>query len=566
MTTEPTTNIEATPEKKPRDPIAQGVHILNSYLQAVRVPTRASEQHGHLFVQAKANHLGEGEVWVDVNVVAGNIVDSMAAPTPVIQVPAEEITSYEFERAVYALWRVTEPTGYGTPLPVDRGEKTGRVSYLDEGGFELAYLRHTLFRRSPNKTEAELAPYMSIVKSASKRAFFRWNSIFVGMGFEPDDLVNVGRVYTISFLHHYAYEKDQTNQTRLLTAYLNQRYGEFAKICYKKAQNATCLPSQVKSGPIATSDDGEDVDYIDTYAEAETVAADEEYESGQYTVRIKTDTGFIEAKLEFRPAKMLGVDLYLNGSLLPKSQADAFREGLNAGRIQIVPDAPPPEIPDLLLTPAQEESAHDRRLRAREELHNKLNTMTQEEREHILGYAAFSRDFDPDARREARRLSEELICPKCLRKVPSGAVCLSCKVEARLRYGVDYMAYREKLKGQNHSLVDAMTAQIPDSEVRSRQKRAKVTDETPIVGSGPNEKAPEAPPSVMVLTPEQIKALSKQKADEFMASLPDELICPKCNAKKSKHDFGIRVPRDKTTGVPIRAVRQSYCKPCRKTQ
>lgn len=543
-------------EKKPRDPVAQGLHILKSYLNAVSIAFRPVEDcTTSIQVQAKS-----GE-WVNV------WVGTTGRYVPAITVNPEEITSYEFEKAVYAFWTVTDATGHGTPLPVDRGEKKGRVSYLDEEGFELAYMRHTLFRRSPNRTEEELAPFMPTVKSASKRAFFKWNSIFVGMGFETDDLINVGRVYLVSFLHHYAYETDQTKQIRLFTAYLNQRYGEFAKICYKKAQNATCLPSQVKSGPIATGSDGEEIDYIDTYAEAETVSPDEEYESGEYTVRVKTESGLMEAKLEFRPAKMLGVDLYLNGSLLPRSQADAFREGINAGRIQIVPATPPPDVPDLLLnTPSPEESPHDRRLRVREELHNRLNAMTEEEREHVLGYAAFSRDFDPDARREARRLCEELICPKCHRKVPSGAVCLSCNVEARPRYGVDYMAYREKLKGQNHSLVDAMTAPIPDSEVRSRQKRAKVTDETPIVAAAPNEKAPEAKAEVVVMSREEIKRLSKEKADEFMASLPPELECPKCGAKKSKHEFGIRVPRDKTTGVPIRAVRQSYCKPCRKTQ
>jgi hypothetical protein len=543
-------------EKKPRDPVVQGLHILGSYLRACSIPFRPVEDcTSSIQVQAK-----DGD-WVNIWVGAtGRYV-------PAITINPEEITSYEFEKAMYAFWLVTDATGHGTPLPVDRGEKKGRVSYLDEEGFELAIMRHTLFRRSPNKTEAELEPYMATVKSAARRSFYRWNSIFVAMGFETDDLVNVGRIYTTSWIHHYAYEPDQTKQTRLFTAFLNQRYGEFAKICYKKALNATCLPSQVKSGPIATGSDGEEIDYIETYAEAETVSADEEYEPGEYTVRIKTDTGFREARLELRPAKMLGVDLYLDGSLLPRTHAEAFREGINAGRIQIVPAAPPPEIPELLLnTPTPEESAHDRRLRVREELHNRLNAMTLEEREHTLGYAAFSRDFDPDARREARRLSEELICPKCHRKVPSGAVCLSCNVEARLRYGVDYMAYREKLKGQNHNLVDAMTAPIPDSEVRSRQKRAKVTDETPIIGAAPNERAPEASAAVVVMPREEIKRLSKAKADEFMASLPDVLKCPKCDAVKSKHEFGIRVPRDKTTGIPIRAVRQSYCKPCRKTQ
>lgn len=548
MTTAPAT--PETIEKKPRDPVAQGVHILKSYLSSCSIPFKEGTQPNRVFVQSK-----DGD-WVDVIVGPDNHIQAG------IQVSVDAITSYDLERAVFAFWGVTGPTGYGTPLPVDRGQKAERVSYLDDGGFELAYLRHTIFRRSPNKTEAELAPYMQTVKSASRRAHFRWNSIFTAMGFDVDDLVNVGRVYTTSFLHNYAYETDLTKQIRLLTAYLNQRFGEFAKICYKKALNVTCLPTQVKSGPIATGDDGEEINYIDTYAEADTTPADEEYEAGEYRAIIKTDKGAMEAKLEIRPGRMLGVDLYLNGSLLPRSQAESFREGINAGRVKLMPMVEPePEQP--VEVP---ESELDRRLRARAELQAKLNAMTPEQREHALGYAAFSRDFDPDARREARRLSEELACPKCLRKVPSGAVCLTCGVEARPRYGVDYVAYKEKLKSENHSLAEAMTAPIPDSEVRSRQKRAKVSNSAPLVDAQPDEKAPEAPASAVVMSKEEIKALSKKMSEEFMASLPDILVCPKCNAKKSKHEFGIRVPRDKTTGVPVRPVRQSYCKPCRKTQ
>lgn len=549
MTNTPATTETATVEKKPKDPVAHGVHILKSYLSACGIAFQTIEgPPGNLQVVQKDG--GWHNVWVGGTGKYG----------PAINVPVEEITSYDYDKALLALWKVTEPLGHGNPLPVDRGHRADRVSYLNEDGFELVLLRHTNFRRSPNKTEKELEPYMQTVKSAAKRAFFRFNSIFTSIGLDADDLINIGRVHLISFLHNYAVSEDRTDQIKLLTAYLNQRFGEAAKLSYKKALNATCLPSQVKSGPVGTSSDGEEIDYIDTYAESESAPADEEYEAGEYIATIKTDAGTREVRLEVRPGRMLGLDLYLNGSLLPKSQADAFREGIYAGRVQISPVLP------VEVEEQPQESALDRRLRARAELQNKLNAMTPEQREHALGYAAYSRDFDPDARREARRLSDELACPKCTNKVPSGAICLTCGVEARPRYGVDYTAYREKLKAANHSLAEAMTAPIPESEVRARQKRAQVSNTTPLVTSEPDDEAPEAPVSSMVMTKEEIKARSKQLADEYMAGLPDILVCPKCNSKKSKHDFGIRVPRDKATGVPQRAVRQSYCKPCRKTQ
>jgi hypothetical protein len=547
---------DATPmgeETRTRDFVAQGVHILGSYLSACRLKYADGSKKGEVqVVNKKGDGIVVATVYKDNSVLNGGIA-----------IKAEDITSYDFNVALSAFWSVTEAAGYGRPLPVDRGPApTGRVRYTTH--FEDVYLRHTILRRSPNRSEADLEPYMPTMRSAARRAFYHWNSVFRPMGFDVEDLQNIGVAYLLEFMHNYAYSKVAEDRIKLLNTFLNQRFGECAKICYKKALNATALPTMVKPDTLLTSDDGEEISYIDTYAESDTDPADADYEPGKYILRLKkADGSFTDSKLEVRPAKMLGVDLYINGSMLPRSQAETLREGLAAGRIQILPF---PEVEKL--EEEAGESALDRRLRARAELHAKLESMPPDRREIAISYAALSRDYDPDARREARRLAEELACPKCARKVPSGAVCMTCGVEARPRFGIDFMGFRDRLKAANDSMAESLTAPIPDSELRSREKRAKVSNMTPIVKDKDNggEVSEGVTPPVVLMSKEDIIALAKKLADEFMASLPEKLRCPKCNDDKPKELFGIRVPRNKTTGIPERAVRQSYCKSCRKSK
>lgn len=530
MSTEP----EVKEVKK--NPEAQGAHILKSYLTALKIPFMAGEKVNEVKVTAKKGG--------SISVVVGN-GEAQIKLDPAI------ITSFELPKALGALHCVTEAAGYGKPSPINRGEAhAGRVNYLDN--FEDVYLRHSIFRRSPNKEAAELEPYMPTIKRCVRKALFRWKKVFSAMGFGEGDLLTAGMVYTVSYLHHYSYAVEEIDNIKLLTDYLKQRFGEMAKIVYKKALNATCLPQAIQSASVR--EDGEETSYIDTFAEAEEASPDEEYEEDAFVLTFKDGK---EHTLQVENDGMLGLNMILDGRMLTRPEATKLVEEIRSGAVdkrRVVIAEPKVTVP--------EESSQVRATHARKELMDKLLSLDPAKREILLGYAALSRDYAPDARREARKLCDELVCPKCEKRVPSGVYCQSCEVEAVPRLGVDYMAFREKLAAENHPMAEAMSAQIPESEVRSRAKRP------PVVGAKSLANAKEQPIEIKKVQPTkskaEIDAMIDAMAADLMTSLPEKILCPKCKVVKTKAEFGIRVAKDKATGIPARASRQSYCKPCRK--
>jgi hypothetical protein len=526
-----------------KNPNSQGTHILKSYLNALSIHYVKGGATNEVVVTAKDGSLlkvvvgedGEGSVRID--------------PTT--------ITSYDLEKSLGALHEVTRAAGYGTPAPIDRGAaQAGRVNYLDN--FEDVYLRHSIFRRSPNKSDAELAPYMTTIKRCARKAMFRWRNVFQSMGFGEGDLLTAGMVYTVAFLHHYCYAEQEVDNIKLLTDYLKQRFGEMAKITYKKALNATCLPQALRpAGPAE-----EESSYIETYAETEESAPDEEYDEDSFTL---TYSDGKERVLRVVNDGFLGLDMYLDGRLLTKGEARSLTDSLREGHVQKRREVRPE-----VLVEAAEESPHIRKDKAKAELRARLMALDPEQRTVLLGYAALSRDYAPDARREARKLADELVCPKCQKRVPSGATCVQCEVTAVPLLGVDYLAFREKLLAEQHPMGEAMSAHIPESEVRSRAKK-------PIVAVGVvaladtlkpeeiiTEKTKRPPKTEKSALGVQLGVKSKAMAAELMAKLPAIIQCPKCKKHLPKEDFGIRVARDRATGIPARASRQSFCKPCRK--
>jgi len=524
----------ANPRKNPE---LQGAHILKSYLKSLKIPFE----------------IGGSENSVEVKTVDGQKTVSVVvgSGSGQIQIDPLIITSFELSKSLSALHLVTEAAGYGRPNPISRGaQSTGRVNYLDN--FEDVYLRHSIFRRSPNQNDADLEPFLPTIKRCARKAMFRYKNVFQAMGFSEGDLITTGMVYTVSYLHHYSYAPDHIDNVKLLTDFLKQRFGEMAKITYKKALNATCLPQAVRANALNHED--EETSYIDTYAESEESSPDDEYGEDEFRV---TFAGGIVRTLIVKNDGMLGLDLYLDGRKLRPSEARSLTEDMRQGRVK------KERVHDVLPEPEESEaSMQARALAARKELIEKLRAMDTETRTVVLGYAALSRDYAPDARREARNLCEELVCPQCERKVPSGAYCLRCEVGVVPLLGVDYMAFREKLEKEHHPMAEAMSAHVPESEIRARAKKP-VVQTTVSLADATEAKPIEIVKVVPIISAIDREALKKQLEDDLLKRLPATGTCPFCKRVLPQKDFGVRVANDKTTGLPSRASRQSRCHPCR---
>lgn len=141
-----------------------------------------------------------------------------------------------------------------------------KISYKDD--FELCYLRHRYLRRVDyNPTEEEMSPYMDIVRKQSLHTFYVYNNLFKTVGFEAEDMVNVGRVFLTEFIGLFSLEKmdkkhsdfvnsnmrnkgaEPTSQDILnknkadVTTFLKQRLQDFVRICKQKARDIKGVPT-----------------------------------------------------------------------------------------------------------------------------------------------------------------------------------------------------------------------------------------------------------------------------------------------------------------------------------
>lgn len=129
--------------------------------------------------------------------------------------------------------------------------------------FELIYMRHRYFRKSTNPEPKRLAKFEKMICNISDKIYLRNIEVFKTVGFEMEDLRNVGRVNTVSFIsmdglcenpdkmekfrkqHKKKYgensepkEKDVfLKECYNLSRFLNQRLQEVAKFCKNKNTN-----------------------------------------------------------------------------------------------------------------------------------------------------------------------------------------------------------------------------------------------------------------------------------------------------------------------------------------
>ncbi len=566
---------------------SQAIHVLKSHLNALKINFSTDSESGGLIVKGAKG---------DVPVVLTDGKSTIEGDKLAINV--EDIIAPQLEKVLDALHILTEFAGFGRPIPVDRGPaKKGRITYHDE--YEDVVLRHQLLRRSPNPDQKELERCLPIIKRVVYGIMRQFKPVFGAMGMDEADLVSIAMVHTVSFLHNYAYESE-TKNNKLLTEFLVQRLGEVAKITFRKAYDCSCLPQSVKKS-LSTNPEWSDDDLysraLSTYESQEVVSADEDYEEGSYVLLIDGK----RHSLEIAADGLLGIKAYVDGKELDSAGLRWLGTAINNGA-KLMPDVEP-ESDETSGT----ENSH-RRQDAREKIYEKLDGMTPENREWTLSYAALSRDFCNEARNIARKICEELICPKCSNRLQSSSACRTCGIDGVPRYGVDYMAVREKLYQANDPVAAVMNAPISEAATRLKKKARKAAeapqlseeeklveaarkrqetyDELPSIltcskvrcqQSNRKEmfaRSPDVASSNLICpacgnSDHQYEFWAKQKQTEFYVSLPEMLVCsaPDCGKEKHKSEFGVRVPRLSSADKrPLTACRIPRCKPCRKYQ
>ena len=136
-----------------------------------------------------------------------------------------------------------------------------KIGYKDE--IELVYLRHRYFRKSTNPTPERLAVFEEMLCNISNKIYLRNIEVFKTVGMEMEDLRNIARVHTVSFIsmdglpenpdkmekfrkqHKNKYGQESEPKARdfflkesyNLSSFLNQRLQEVAKVSKSKNAN-----------------------------------------------------------------------------------------------------------------------------------------------------------------------------------------------------------------------------------------------------------------------------------------------------------------------------------------
>jgi hypothetical protein len=144
----------------------------------------------------------------------------------------------------------------------------GRIHSKDE--FELCYIRHKYFRKTlHNPTSKEMAPYARIVENLSRNTYYTYKNLFQAIGFEHEDVENIGLIHLVSFLGLFSLESipqklkefvrhykkvtgtkpsphDLLSKNRAnFTIFLKQRMEDVVRICRQKARNIKGIPTEI---------------------------------------------------------------------------------------------------------------------------------------------------------------------------------------------------------------------------------------------------------------------------------------------------------------------------------
>ena len=113
-----------------------------------------------------------------------------------------------------------------------------------KNSFELLYIRHNYFRKSTNPDPKRLASFDEMICNISDKIYLKNIEIFKVTGIEMEDLRNISRVHTVSFLSMCGL-KESYERMEQFTRQHKDRYGEystpterdiFLKECYNLAR------------------------------------------------------------------------------------------------------------------------------------------------------------------------------------------------------------------------------------------------------------------------------------------------------------------------------------------
>jgi hypothetical protein len=128
--------------------------------------------------------------------------------------------------------------------------------------FELCYLRHKYLRRAKySPTIEEMKPYNKIVENFANKTYYVYKNLFILVGLDLEDVLNIAQVQLVSYLGSFALERDPVkmeafkktfrshNSIRCtandlldknkanFTCFLKQRLEDLVRVCKQKSRN-----------------------------------------------------------------------------------------------------------------------------------------------------------------------------------------------------------------------------------------------------------------------------------------------------------------------------------------
>jgi len=120
-----------------------------------------------------------------------------------------------------------------------------RISHKNE--FELCFLRHQYLRRiKHNATREEMEPYLKIVDNFGKNTYYTYKNLFLLVGMDFEDVLNITQVYLATYIGLFALERNPDKLREFKAAFKNRNSIRCSKenILDKNKANFTCFLKQ----------------------------------------------------------------------------------------------------------------------------------------------------------------------------------------------------------------------------------------------------------------------------------------------------------------------------------
>lgn len=249
---------------------AVAVNVLRSWLRVTGISHKRSGVSG-------CDLEVIGKMGLSYQVVVSLRADE-TAPCEAIMILAKDITGKSKDNAISAFHKVTKGTGWGVPMPFNRGAEPKQKLSYHEDEFLVA-VRATETRRSPDPSPDQYKKYDKVMWKSCQTFFNLNGELCRRWGYNTDDLMQHNRVLLINFCARY--EKDDGapfENERLLYTYLGQRLSELREVLLKKERSTFPDADTVSIGLLGKSYGGNmiigiEYDY-DPRADAEDVDLD----------------------------------------------------------------------------------------------------------------------------------------------------------------------------------------------------------------------------------------------------------------------------------------------------